>query len=184
MSKLDQKRKQLRKTMDNIDYKEKAKNLLSKRTAKIAVVLLCIILLFVAVYCYKTFKTYDSYDVNDTIEIKSGDSTEIVPFGNFICMYSRNGISYIGEHDSVWNESHAMKNPVVDVCENYLALTDKNTNNIFIYNKSGKQGEVTTSYPIVKMEVAKQGVVAALLRNQDVNYIEVFDKETLQKYLA
>ena len=176
-NKLNQKRKQLRKTIEDIDYKEKAKELLGKRTIKILIVVFCVVLFFVSCHLYKTYKTYDGYDVKDTIKIKSGDSTEIEPFGKFICMYSRNGISYIDEHDSVWNESHEMKNPMVDVCQNYLAITDKNTNTIFVYNKSGKQGEITTSYPVVKMEVAKQGVVAVLLRNNDVNYIEMFDKD-------
>ena len=51
---------------------------------------------------------------------------------------------------------------------------------IFIYNDKGRQGQVSVSYPIVKLEVAKQGVVAALLEDKTSNYIEVYDKEGKQ----
>ena len=61
-----------------------------------------------------------------------------------------------------------------------MAIADKNTNDIFIYNDKGRQGQVSVSYPIVKLEVAKQGVVAALLEDKTSNYIEVYDKEGKQ----
>ena len=48
--------------------------------------------------------------------------------------------------------------------------------NAFV-NKKGKVGEVNTSYPIIKIEVAQQGVVAALLEEASANYIELYDKE-------
>lgn len=67
---------------------------------------------------------------------------------------------------SVRNET-----PIVDVCGDYLAIADKNSNTIYIFNKKGKVGEVNTSYPIIKIEVAQQGVVAALLEMKQVQII-------------
>ena len=70
-----------------------------------------------------------------------------------------------------------MKNPEVDVCDDYLCVADKSANDILIFGEDGKKGSVTTTYPIVKAQVAEQGVVGALLKDKDSNYIEVFDKE-------
>ena len=94
--------------------------------------------------------------------------------------YSYDGIAYIKDKETVWEEAYEMKQPIIDVCDDYVAIADKNTNDIFIYNDKGRQGQVSVSYPIVKLEVAKQGVVAALLEDKTSNYIEVYDKEGKQ----
>lgn len=142
-------------------------------------IMLCIfaIIIVVAIYLFNKYNKYDDYKVLDSIEIKSGESSKYVAFGDFVAKYSSNGVSYIDGRETVWDEAHEMKAPMVDICENHLAIADKDTNDIAIYNKEGREGSVITSYPIKKMEVAKQGVVAALLEDKDANYIEVFDKE-------
>lgn len=132
------------------------------------------------IYLYNKYHKYDGYKVIKSLNVESGASSKFVPFGKFVVKYSSDGISYIDGKETIWDEAYEMKSPIVDVCGSYLAVCDKNTNDIFVYNEDGKQGKITTSYPIIKIEVAEQGVVAALLEDKNANYIEVYDKEAKQ----
>lgn len=152
---------------------DKSRNLKIKVITIIGIV--CALLL--AIYLFCVYRTYNNYKVRKTIKIETGTNSQYQAFGEFVVKYSNDGISYINETETIWNEAYEMKSPIVDVCGDYLAIADKNSNTIYIFNKKGKVGEVNTSYPIIKIEVAQQGVVAALLEEASANYIELYDKE-------
>ena len=148
-----------------------------KRSVRVALGLCLVLLVFLIVHLFNKYTKYDDYEVVRSVKVDSGTDSKYVPFQEFVVKYSGDGISYIDGEETVWEEGYQMKSPMIDVCDTYFAVADKNTNDIFIYNDDGRQGKVTTSYPIVKLEVAYQGVVAALLEDQGTNYIEVYDKE-------
>lgn len=152
---------------------DKSRNLKIKVITIIGIV--CALLL--AIYLFCVYRTYNNYKVRKTIKIETGTNSQYQAFGEFVVKYSNDGISYINGTETIWNEAYEMKSPIVDVCGDYLAIADKNSNTIYIFNKKGKVGEVNTSYPIIKIEVAQQGVVAALLEEASTNYIELYDKE-------
>ena len=152
---------------------DKSRNLKIKVITIIGIV--CALLL--AIYLFCVYCTYNNYKVRKTIKIETGTNSQYQAFGEFVVKYSNDGISYINGTETIWNEAYEMKSPIVDVCGDYLAIADKNSNTIYIFNKKGKVGEVNTSYPIIKIEVAQQGVVAALLEEASANYIELYDKE-------
>ena len=152
---------------------DKSRNLKIKVITIIGIV--CALLL--AIYLFCVYRTYNNYKVRKTIKIETGTNSQYQAFGEFVVKYSNDGISYINGTETIWNEAYEMKSPIVDVCGDYLAIADKNSNTIYIFNKKGKVGEVNTSYPIIKIEVAQQGVVAALLEEASANYIQLYDKE-------
>lgn len=152
---------------------DKSRNLKIKVITIIGIV--CALLL--AIYLFCVYRAYNNYKVRKTIKIETGTNSQYQAFGEFVVKYSNDGISYINGTETIWNEAYEMKSPIVDVCGDYLAIADKNSNTIYIFNKKGKVGEVNTSYPIIKIEVAQQGVVAALLEEASANYIELYDKE-------
>lgn len=152
---------------------DKSRNLKIKVITIIGIV--CALLL--AIYLFCVYRTYNNYKVRKTIKIETGTNSQYQAFGEFVVKYSNDGISYINGTETIWNEAYEMKSPIVDVCGDYLAIADKNSNTIYIFNKKVKVGEVNTSYPIIKIEVAQQGVVAALLEEASANYIELYDKE-------
>lgn len=152
---------------------DKSRNLKIKVITIIGIV--CALLL--AIYLFCVYRTYNNYKVRKTIKIETGTNSQYQAFGEFVVKYSNDGISYINGTETIWNEAYEMKSPIIDVCGDYLAIADKNSNTIYIFNKKGKVGEVNTSYPIIKIEVAQQGVVAALLEEASANYIELYDKE-------
>lgn len=177
--KLAKKRRKLRVNRpDTVIESEKSREDKS-RNLKIKVItiigIVCALLL--AIYLFCVYRTYNNYKVRKTIKIETGTNSQYQAFGEFVVKYSNDGISYINGTETIWNEAYEMKSPIVDVCGDYLAIADKNSNTIYIFNKKGKVGEVNTSYPIIKIEVAQQGVVAALLEEASANYIELYDKE-------
>lgn len=153
------------------------KSFFKKTKVKTVACIIVIILIVTGIYIYKRYQSFDSYKVIDAIKVDSGTDSKYEAYGDFVIKYSSDGISYIDGEETVWDESFEMKSPIVDICGDYIAAADKNTNDIYIYDKDGKVGKASASYPIIKIEVASQGVVAALLEDTNANYIEVFDKE-------
>lgn len=150
---------------------------LNRKKVRGIIGLVVVALLFSGLYLYNKYNKYDNYKVIESIKIQGGAGSKYIPFEKFVVKYSSDGISYIDGEETVWDDAYEMKAPMVDVCESYLAIADKNTNDIFIYNKKGRTGKISASYPITKLEVAKQGVVAVLLEDKKANYIEVYDKD-------
>lgn len=177
--KLAKKRRKLRVIRpDTVVESEKSREDKSRKLKiQIITIIGIVCALLLAVYLFCVYRTYNNYKVRKTIKIETGTNSQYQAFGEFVVKYSSDGISYINGTETIWNEAYEMKSPIVDVCGDYLAIADKNSNTIYIFNKKGKVGEVNTSYPIIKIEVAQQGVVAALLEEASANYIELYDKE-------
>ncbi|MGN0384133.1 MAG: DUF5711 family protein [Eubacterium sp.] len=163
--------------IDNEDYEQRLKKHRKNKIIKMITVAVVLIVAITGAVVYNINRKYTGYTVKKTVQIEDGINSQYEKFGDLIIKYSNDGIAYINYDETVWNQAFEMKTPVVDVCENYAAVGEKNSNKIYIFDKNGLQGEVTTSYPIIKIEVANQGVVAALLEEDDANYIEVLDKK-------
>ena len=159
------------------DILVKIKSFFRKIRIGVVLAVVAVLAVIIGIFFYKKYQTFDNYKVIDSLKVDSGKDSRYEAYGDFVIKYSSDGISYIDGTETVWDESFEMKSPIVDICDDYIAVADKNTNDIFIYNKDGKVGHASTSYPIVKLEVASQGVVAALLEDKNANYIEVYDKD-------
>lgn len=172
-----QKIKGIKKKVVNSNIILTARTKITRVTIIIAVVAAVVIIAIVGIFMYRKYKSYDDYKVLSSMNIESGSNSKYLQYCDFVVKYSSDGISYIDSEGTVWDASYQMKSPIIDICDEYIAVADKNTNDIYIYDKDGNEGKVTTSYPIIKVEIAKQGVVVALLEDRNANYIEVFDRE-------
>lgn len=158
------------------EYEEKIikhKREMRLKKAGVALVVLTALLVFLI---YIGNRTYETYEVMEIIETNNSKEGNYYSFKDGMLVYSDDGISYFKNGEYVWNQAFEMKEPVIDICEDMVAITDLNTNRIYIYDDEEKQAEVETVYPIIKLEVSKQGVVAALTQDAKTNRIEVFDK--------
>lgn len=178
----------LRKSFNNLNVSDKSDNqqrdymkaLKKHKAMKIRIIIIVIIMTAIAIAGVTTYRRtvqYDSYRTEKSLDIDDGAGSKYVPYGQFFVRYGLDGISYLNGNETVWSQAYEMSNPMVDVCESYVAVADKGKNTIYIFDEAGKRGVVTTSYPILRIEVANQGVVAALLEEDTANYIEVYDKE-------
>lgn len=160
--------------MANIKKADKKKPKLKKLiiTAVAAAALVTVIILI------NNFKSYDGYKVLKEVEItgKVGE-TKYFPLGQGYAKYSNDGLSYIYEGEIVWTKAFEMTNPVLDSNGTYIALAALKSSEVYLFSSEGQVGSINTSYPIVDVEVSEYGVIAALMEDNNINYIELKDKD-------
>lgn len=122
--------------------------------------------------------TYKTYDVVTEYSQEDEVSAQYMQFGEYILKYGGDEISLLDRQGKpLWNDPHAMNNPVVDVCQGYCVVYDKNGSEMVIFNEKGKVGNIQTNLPILKVRVASQGVVAAILEDGDTTWVNVYDSD-------
>lgn len=146
----------------------------------VAVVVLAALIMIIVHKIYDRNRTFDSYKVEYTMEISDGVDNEFYPYKTGVLKYSSDGMAYIDGGKEIWNQGFEIKNPVMDICGDYVAIAEEDSNDINIYNASGEAYKVSTSYPVKNLEVSRQGVVAAVLADETANYIEVIAKDGTQ----
>lgn len=146
----------------------------------VAVVVLAALIMIVVHKIYDRNRTFDSYKVEYTMEISDGVDNEFYPYKTGVLKYSSDGMAYIDGGKEIWNQGFEIKNPVMDICGDYVAIAEEDSNDINIYNASGEAYKVSASYPVKNLEVSRQGVVAAVLADETANYIEVIAKDGTQ----
>ena len=101
-----------------------------------------------------------------------------VVLGDGYIRYSNDGAAYYtAKGKALWNQTYSMQKPQVKICEDCVAIGDINGNTIYIFNKNGNIGKVDTSLVISQIEVAANGAVAAVLEDNEANYINMYDKD-------
>ena len=150
-----------------------------KKRKRIQLIIACAVVIVVAlsIAIYKKNVSYNQFKVVKSLDTDDGNGNQYVAFSNFCLKYGLDGISYVNGKETVWSQAYEMSNPIVDVCGKYVAVADKGGNTIYVFDEQSGRGQINTTYPIVSIEIANQGVVAALLEEDNANYIEAYDKE-------
>lgn len=79
------------------------------------------------------------------------------------------------EGRTVWEISYQLDNPEVSYCRDVAAVADIGGTSVYVVAENGIPHEYQVIYPIVKHEVAKQGVTAVLLDNGMEDFIQLYD---------
>lgn len=163
--------------MYSSEYRDSLRRHRRKMLLIISGTVVLLILMCFGVYLYNVNRVYTKYNVTSEYEKTDSQSSRYLQMGDKIIRYSMDGIScYDEQYKAVWNQSYEMKNPMVDICESYVAVCDTNGTHFYILGEDGLKGDVETQLPIKRIEVARQGVVAVLLEDGDINRINYYDK--------
>lgn len=150
------------------------------RTKKILLVVIPLVILAAGVYyLYSNYKNkqYMEYEVRWEQEAAENAFSSYVRYGSNVLKYSRDGASYINSAgETVWSEAYEMRSPMAAVSGSFAAIADREGRSIYIFDENGCQGRVNTTLPVTNVTVASQGMVAVLLEEDDVCYINFFDK--------
>ena len=169
------------KIADNNDEDVLEKKLKSHRRGKISKVVILIAIIVVAIIGYIVYlnnKVYTSYETIESVEVNDTYNARFYEFGNYMLRYSEDGMAYLNGSKTYWNHAFEMREPIIDICNDYVAVSEQKSNAIYIFNEKGLQGKVETEYPIVGLDVSDNGVVAAITgEKSDLSYIEIISKD-------
>ena len=139
-------------------------------------VVVVLISALVGVYFFMKYQTYDRVEFVKTYENKGTDNANYKKCLSGVLRYSRDGIALLSdEGDVVWNQPCQMNSPVVEMCGESVAVGDKGGTEIMVFHEKGLKGEIKTTRPIEKMTVSSQGIVAALLKDEEVPSVVCYD---------
>ena len=119
----------------------------------------------------------------ETAVIKSSPISEAATasfcsFDEYILQYSKDGIRCMNSDGTMlWNQTYEMQAPIVHTCRRVVAVGDYNGHIIHVAGVSGLMGSVDTNLPIRDFCVSEQGVVAAVLDDQDNTWIYLYDAQ-------
>ncbi|MGN0354160.1 MAG: DUF5711 family protein [Muricoprocola sp.] len=161
-----------------LDLSEKLdihRNKVKKRTI-FFVCLIAILVLGMAIF-YRV-RVFHHYKILSQVERADDSATEYIRLSSGRTLKCNpNGVTCVNNSDVVqWNTTFNMQKPIYDVCETTVAVGDLHGSEIYLFDENGLTGHFDVEHTLAKVKVAKQGVVAAILEDGDVTWINVYDK--------
>lgn len=145
------------------------------RTVIMAAVALAVI---VGAVIYSRVRVFRHYTVVSSVERSDDAATSYVRLNNRMLKCNPNGVTCVNDSNEVqWNVTFTMQSPVVDVCGPTIAVGDQRGQDVYIFNKDGQVGHFEVEYTLMKIRVAEQGVVAAVLEDGEVTWINLYDSK-------
>lgn len=107
---------------------------------------------------------------------ETSDSNRYFMFQNGIVRFGRDGVAYLNQRNEVlWIQPGQFANPAVDANGQTFAAADIGGNSIQVFTKAGQKGEIETNLPIERISVSGQGIVSAILKNENNPFIVTYD---------
>lgn len=160
------------------DRPSAAKRIMILRMRRLSAAIAAVVVIAIIVLvCYTSYinYAYTGYEVISSVEETQTDNSHILSFGTCFLAYSSDGIRCTDEKgNDIWSCPFEMQNPMVEINGDYVAVADYVGRMIYIFNGSGELGTIQTNLPIREIEVAGNGVVAAVLDNGDVTSISLY----------
>lgn len=162
------------------------KNKKKKRILSIVILILLILLgIGLGNNAVSKMKPYREFQEVYKLEYEHSLDVKYINYLDGIVRYTKDGaVAINGDGKLLWNLPYEIQDGIVAVSGNYFAIVNRGHREINIINKKGEVRTINTNYDIYDIEIANQGVVAALMSNDNTNHIKVYDfngKELVQK---
>lgn len=158
------------------DLEKKIRAYRRQEWTKLIMTVLTIIAAVVSTYLILEMQTYPTMKVIERYDDAVTNSGSYKEFANGVLKYSRDGISFLSKTgEEKWNQSYQIKNPVVVINNKSVAVAEQEGNTIYVFDEQGMKGEIHTTAPVEKFAVADNGIVAALLRNEESVQVVCYD---------
>lgn len=161
-----------------ISYREKIKSHKFTIFYRMTLIMILIAAVTAGVYVQWKNRIYTENTIVSSIETAITPDKKLMPLAGYLLSYSKDGASCMdAKGNAVWNETYEMQNPIIDMCQNVVAIGDYNGRNIYIMNTSGSMGNITTTKPVRDFSVAANGVIAVVLDDKEVTLIYLYDAQ-------
>ncbi len=172
------KKKEEKESKPRISYREKIKSHKFTIFYRTTLIIILIGAVIAGVYIQWKNKIYTENTVTSSIETTITPDRKLMPLAGYLLSYSKDGASCMdAKGNAVWNETYEMQNPIIDVCQNVVAIGDYNGRNIYIMSTAGSMGSITTTKPVRDFSVAANGVIAVVLDDKEVTLIYLYDAQ-------
>ena len=110
-----------------ISYREKIKSHKFTIFYRTVLVIILIAAIIAALYIQWKNKVYTQMTVVSSAEIHITQDANLLPFAGYLLTYSKDGAGCMDiKGNAVWNQTFEMQNPIVDMCQNVVAIGDYN----------------------------------------------------------
>lgn len=145
-------------------------------TVKCMIGVLLLLLVGGGIFLWHRYSTYNRAEIVKVYGDNRGGAGNYLRYTDGILHYSRDGIELLTENgEEVWNQPYQMNNPVVEICDEAVAVGNRGGSTVLVFEKKGLKGEISTTRPIEKFAVSAQGIVAAILQDTDTPRVVCYD---------
>lgn len=163
------------------DMKDYHKKIWKHRLAvvmKYAVIAVLVLLAVFGMRYYFNNRSFTGYSIADTTERNDTLTTKYASFGNKILKYSRDGVSYTDDENSLlYSITYTMQEPMLALSSKAGVVADKNGSQIYTFDQTKQTGQITTLLPIKHVTISNQGVVAVLMEDSSMTKLEVYSSD-------
>lgn len=165
------------------DYKRKLKAHKLKNYAIVMGVALLLIGITVVLVVINRQNSYSKYVAENAIRRTDSGYADYIGYEDGFVRCSRDGVAYYAFNGTQkWNKPHEINNMSIVQRGKYFAVANVGSNEINIFSKSGYISTVNTNLPIVKISISNQGLVVAILEDEEADYINMYDQKGEKVY--
>ena len=159
------------------EFKKKIKQHRLSILYRVLLITAIVVAVIVAAYYNYENMIYSDYSVLKTIAYTEASNAKYLNLDGKLLRYSNDGASaYSMDNEMLWNETFEMQTPMVDVCDDYIAIGDYKGSSVYVFNTEGLQGTIETTTPIKSFCVSGTGNVAAVMEEGEVTWVKLYDK--------
>lgn len=137
-----------------------------------------VVLVVVGVQLWSALRSSSSYEVISSVERQDSTAAKYENFLGNILEYNNDGIVCRSVDDElIWNQAFEMTTPMLEICEKYLAVYDRGGTSIYIMGEKGVVRQIETSMPINSVCIANQGTIAVLMKEDNISYVRLYDRD-------
>ena len=165
----------LKKDLPEGDLKQKLEqNRIRKFRMRAAAVSLAAVVVM-AFFLYNKLYTFTDYVIAESIDNTAAAGSKYVSVGKNLYRYNSDGVSCVTrENEMLWSITYNMQAPIVDLCGETMVIAEQQGSQIYVVNQNGLVGNFESVFPILKVRVSEQGVVAAVLQDDDVTWVNLY----------
>lgn len=137
-----------------------------------------VVLVAVGVQLWSALRSSSSYEVISSVERQDSAAAKYENFLGNILEYNNDGIVCRNvDDDLIWNQAFEMTTPMLEICEKYLAVYDRGGTSVYIMGEKGVVRQIETSMPINSVCIANQGTIAVLMKEDNISYVRMYDRD-------
>lgn len=129
-------------------------------------------------WLYNQLYVFKDYVISRSEAIEVASGTKYVSAGKLLYRYNSDGVSCISRNsDTKWSITYNMQAPISDICDTTMAIAEQQGTQVYIINEDGLVGNFETQYPILKVRVSTQGMVAVVQEQDNITWINLYQAD-------